>query len=229
MTEIGATPHSVRDGYTVPSITEAYDSIVHELKRKRYDPWKRNETINLVRGFLGCIDEINILHMILKKKLGMYTNLNDDCDRFDAEDREEGKAPDCPEGVTPQTRVRFVTQLLKNDVDHCQQLISDLTESLNALFQLRSIEQNELAIISDSQNKAIFVFTGVTIVFLPLSFFTSYYGMNLKGIADTSKGEAYFWQLCGSIAVVIVVVTTIFAFRQKVRSRVMRTRMPAPT
>jgi Mg2+ and Co2+ transporter CorA len=57
------------------------------------------------------------------------------------------------------------------------------------LFQLRSIEQNELAIIADTQYKTIFLVTDFTIVFLPLSFFTSYFGMNLMGIIDTDRTE----------------------------------------
>jgi Mg2+ and Co2+ transporter CorA len=85
------------------------------------------------------------------------------------------------------------------------------------LFQLRSIEQNELAIVSDSQNKAILVFTGVTIVFLPLSFFTSYYGMNLKGIIDTGLTQGYFWRVCGSIAFAIVLVIAFGAFRHRLK------------
>ena len=84
------------------------------------------------------------------------------------------------------------------------------------LFQLRSIEQNEMAIVADSQNKAVLLFTGVTIVFLPLSFFTSYFGMNLRGVADTDKDENYFWAVCGSIAFVIVLVLVGYAFRRDV-------------
>ena len=34
------------------------------------------------------------------------------------------------------------------------------------------MEQNELAMIAESNNKAILLFTVVTIIFLPLSFFT---------------------------------------------------------
>ena len=34
------------------------------------------------------------------------------------------------------------------------------------------MEQNEPAVIAESNNKAILVFTIVTIIFLPLSFFT---------------------------------------------------------
>lgn len=69
--------------------------------------------------------------------------------------------------------------------------------------------------MADLQNKAIVVFTGVTIIFLPLSFFASYFGMNLQGIVKTSKTENYFWSVCGSLAVVFIILTTIFAFRHK--------------
>jgi CorA-like Mg2+ transporter protein len=58
----------------------------------------------------------------------------------------------------------------------------------------------------------------VAIIFLPLSFFTSYFGMNLKGIQNTSKTERYFWSICGSVSLSIVVVTLIYAFRRNVAS-----------
>ena len=87
------------------------------------------------------------------------------------------------------------------------------------LFQLRSIEQNELAIIADTQHKAIFVFTGFTIVFLPLSFFTSYFGMNLKGIINTDRTEEYYWKVCGSVAFGIVLLVCLYAFRYRIRQK----------
>jgi Mg2+ and Co2+ transporter CorA len=71
--------------------------------------------------------------------------------------------------------------------------------------------------MADNQNKAIFVFTGVTIVFLPLSFFTSYYGMNLKGILNSSRTEADFWKICGSSAFVIILIVCLYAFRYHIR------------
>ena len=92
------------------------------------------------------------------------------------------------------------------------------------LFQLRSIEQNELATIADTQHKAIFVFTGFTIVFLPLSFFTSYFGMNLKGIIDTDKTQEYYWKVCGSVAFGIVLLVCIYAFRYRIRQSLSRYR-----
>ena len=82
------------------------------------------------------------------------------------------------------------------------------------------MEQNELAIMADNKNKAIFVFTAVTIVFLPLSFFTSYYGMNLQGIQNTQRTEAYFWKVCGSSAFGIIFLVCLFAFRHHISQNI---------
>ena len=90
------------------------------------------------------------------------------------------------------------------------------------LFQLRSIEQNELAVVADSQNKAILVFTGVTIIFLPLSFFTSYWGMNLNSMPESRRTEAYFWKVCGTISFLVIFVISLYAFRRKLRGQLLR-------
>jgi Mg2+ and Co2+ transporter CorA len=71
--------------------------------------------------------------------------------------------------------------------------------------------------MADNKNKAIFVFTGVTIVFLPPSFFTSYYGMNPRGVLDTNRTEAYFWKVCGSSAFGVVLIVCLYAFRYHIR------------
>ena len=69
-----------------------------------------------------------------------------------------------------------------------------------------------------TENKAIFVFTGVTIIFLPLSFFASYFGMDVEGITN-GKSEEYFWKVCGLIAFVIIVLSLLLAFRRQILVR----------
>jgi hypothetical protein len=85
------------------------------------------------------------------------------------------------------------------------------------LFHLKSVEQNELAIDADAQNKAILVLACVTTIFLPLSFFTSYFGMNLKGVRETDRSESYFWEVCGSIGLFILFFILPIAFRHEIR------------
>ncbi|KAL1837287.1 hypothetical protein VTJ49DRAFT_4053 [Mycothermus thermophilus] len=223
ITEVGATPHNIRQGYSVPSLMDAYDSIVHELKERRYDRWQRNETIALVRAYLVCLDELNVLKEIFAKKLDFFQRLRKDCERMpelqSAEAGGQANPPDNPQGEAPLDRISFVEHQMKESMEQCDQLGADLRESLNSLFQLRSIEQNELAIMADNQNKAIFVFTAVTIVFLPLSFFTSYFGMNLRGVADTDLTQEYFWKVCGTVSFCIILVVVLWAFRYRIIKR----------
>ncbi|KAI9864234.1 MAG: hypothetical protein M1824_005629 [Vezdaea acicularis] len=116
---------------------------------------------------------------------------------------------------------------VKENHRRMQKMLADLKSSLDAYYQLRSMEQNEVAILAESNNRAILIFTGVTIVFLPLSFFTSYFGMNLQGISGTTKGEPYFWEVCGSVALFVVTATVIYAFKESIH-RWLLDRLPDP-
>lgn len=217
ITEVGVTPHNLRQGCNAPSIESAYQSVIQDLKRRRYDPWKRNETVKLVREYLSCVDELTTVKLILHKKLELFQALLLDAKKFEVEDFRARNEPNNATGESSQERVVWALGMVKAQHDCFERLLIDLKQSMNALFQLRSIEQNELAIVNDSQNKAIFVFTGVTIVFLPLSFFTSYYGMNLSGIVGTSKTEAFFWKICGTAGFLIVLIVALGAFRHRLR------------
>ena len=57
---------------------------------------------------------------------------------------------------------------------------------------------------TEGQNVAIFVFTTVTVIFLPLSFVTSYLGMNTKDIRDLNQSQWLFWAIGGPLTVAIL-------------------------
>ena len=44
--------------------------------------------------------------------------------------------------------------------------------------------------------------------------------MNLKGVGDTTKHESYFWKVCGSSTLGIVILTLIFGFRRRLHNLV---------
>ena len=227
LTEVGTTPHNFRQGCNFPSFETAYQSIINDLKRRRYEKWEPKKTIDLVRDYLNCIDEVTTIKLITHKTLDLFKVLQHDIKKFEAEDIRKGLIPDNADGESSLDRLSWAIKMTSGQAQTFDRLLGDLRASMDALFQLRSIEQNELAIISDSQNKAIFVFTGVTIVFLPLSFFTSYYGMNLQGIVNSTRSEHYFWRLCGSIALAIVVVVVLWAYRHGLK-RTLRARLRKP-
>ena len=217
LTEIGTTPHNFRQGCNFASFESAYSSVIQDLKRRRHEKWRPKVTVQLVRDYLNCIDELTTIKLIIHRNLELFKVMQQDIKKFEAEDTRNGKTPDNAEGETAPDRLIWAIGMVQRQADCWDRLLIDLKQSMDALFQLRSIEQNELAIVSDSQNKAILVFTGVTIVFLPLSFFTSYYGMNLSGIVNTAKNETWFWKVCGSAALAIVLIVTLGAFRHNLR------------
>jgi Mg2+ and Co2+ transporter CorA len=56
----------------------------------------------------------------------------------------------------------------------------------------------------EHHGKAILVFTMVTIIFLPMSFVASVFGMNVADIRNMTGGQWYFW-CCALVMTVITV------------------------
>jgi Mg2+ and Co2+ transporter CorA len=64
--------------------------------------------------------------------------------------------------------------------------------------------------VQDDNGRAIFIFTFITVLFLPLSFIAGVFGMNLVGISDTTSTALHFWKIAlpvtGSIIVLCATV-----------------------
>ncbi|CAI4215690.1 unnamed protein product [Parascedosporium putredinis] len=185
-------------------------------KQRQKRPWERGESPRLVRKYLNCLEELRAIEDLAEQKLKLLEGMVIDAERFEAEYATEGVLPnqDDDEVETMHERIQWAIDMVREQHSESKFLVHYFETALTELFQLRSIEQNEMAIVADSQNKAVLLFTGVTIIFLPLSFFTSYFGMNLQGIVDTKKDESYFWSVCGSIGFVMVFTLVSYAFRE---------------
>ena len=69
------------------------------------------------------------------------------------------------------------------------------------------------------QSRAIMVFTIFTIVFLPLSFFSSVFGMNAREWSgtDTNPELGYIVKVMGAASVTVIVVALFMAFNSRAR------------
>src|SRR5690242_16586760 len=85
-------------------------------------------------------------------------------------------------------------------------LLSSITDSLALTDQeyrylltrcgpLSDSTKQSLEINEEDHGKAILVFTVVTVIFLPLSFVTSYLGMNTTDIRDMGSSSRLFWAI----------------------------------
>ncbi|KAI4273932.1 MAG: hypothetical protein L6R38_006227 [Xanthoria sp. 2 TBL-2021] len=75
-----------------------------------------------------------------------------------------------------------------------------------ASFNLLRIESTK-----DRQEAAILVFTLVTIIFLPLSFVSSFFGMNTIDIRDTKFPQWIFWVSAVPLTVLVVILALFMA------------------
>jgi Mg2+ and Co2+ transporter CorA len=64
----------------------------------------------------------------------------------------------------------------------------------------------------DDNSKAILVFTVVTITFLPLTFVTGFFGMNLVGISGTTNSVKHFWVIAVPVTFGVVVMCLLIAY-----------------
>jgi hypothetical protein len=124
-----------------------------------------------------------------------------------------------------QQQMDLVDKDFNSIIHHWGTLKSKVDRHLDVLLQFRVLEQQELAIDqrnmatkqqnmaveeakrSGMQARSILVFTALTIVFLPLTFFTSYFGMGLSDLSNFNS--KFFWKVTGPISTSIIVI--IFA------------------
>lgn len=201
--------------------------------------------MTLTRKFLQSIEEVETINKILNKKYDFFQRLKADCEIFEEQDKENNVTPNNPDGKTSVERASWAVNMIREQLNESSFVLNELTRSMNVvsksiirchihprishvsfrwnsssfiqLIHIRTIEQNELSIVRDGQERAIRLFTGVTIVFLILSFCTSYFGMQLEGIVGTTRTEAYFWYVCGTSTLTILLLFTLYTFRSQLR------------
>ena len=64
----------------------------------------------------------------------------------------------------------------------------------------------------EDHGKAILVFTVVTIVFLPLNFVSSFFGMNFSDIRNMAQSQSLFWAVALCVTAGVVSASLFLAF-----------------
>jgi hypothetical protein len=85
--------------------------------------------------------------------------------------------------------------LLSSCLDTLNDAREDFGEMITRCGPLSESTKQSAEINEEDHGKAILVFTVVTIIFLPLSFVTSYLGMNTSDIRDMDQKQSLFWTI----------------------------------
>ena len=109
------------------------------------------------------------------------------------------------EKVIPSRQSMFPYErvLLGACLENLDLVMEDYDDLIRRCGPLANRTKQSLEINEEDHGKAIMVFTVVTVIFLPLSFATSYLGMNTSDIRDMDQKQGLFW----TIAIPLTVVT----------------------
>lgn len=92
-------------------------------------------------------------------------------------------------------------QWLGNERDTCQRVLEGLEMLLEQVWMLREHMQQEVA---ERMNRNTYWLSMVAGVFLPISFLTGVFGINIGGMPGVDDGRA-FWIFCGALGVIAVI------------------------
>ncbi|KXJ84801.1 hypothetical protein Micbo1qcDRAFT_72922 [Microdochium bolleyi] len=118
--------------------------------------------------------------------------------------------------ATPSKRrvnqYQFAEQMEKAVISHLAEESRRLDELAKTFARLDERTSWNIEIYESDHNKAIFLFGVVALIFLPLSFFTSYFGMNTVDIRDMDLDQGDFWKTALPISAAVVGTALVFAY-----------------
>ena len=133
LTEVGVTPHTFRQGCNAPAFESAYSAVIQDLKRRRCESWKPKKTVELVRDYLNCTDELTTIRLILQRKVELFEIMQLDVKKFETEDARFRKIPDNPAGESSTERLVWAVNLVRAQSECFERLSIDLRQSMDAV------------------------------------------------------------------------------------------------
>ncbi|OCL04161.1 hypothetical protein AOQ84DRAFT_391740 [Glonium stellatum] len=113
-------------------------------------------------------------------------------------------------------RRSYVYSYEKNLIDsilrHLNTNHAEYIDLVDACRPLTDKSKQSIEINEEDHGKAILVFTVVTVIFLPLSFVTSYLGMNTYDIRNMNNKQSLFWAIAIPLTCVVMAVILGIAY-----------------
>ncbi|KAI5921592.1 hypothetical protein F4810DRAFT_712415 [Camillea tinctor] len=117
----------------------------------------------------------------------------------------------------PDSDRRSQYPLERDYIDEQLQILAAKDEELQVLQlyarDLKSQVKQSVEILEEGHGKAIRVFTIVTLFFLPMSFFSSFMGMNTTDIRDTNWDQRFFWMISLPLTAAVVGLALIYGYK----------------
>ena len=189
----------------------------------------RSPTSKLVMDLLACQEELNIVIQITQKQLdlihqvqeltmisipqGQHAPPSSPRHSISAPDRLSGDPPVLSRSTHNTSYHLLTADPIAKLQDNLQRELSDLQDLRDNANTLVSRTIQLVNLRMESSSKAMLVFTVVTIIFLPLNFVTSFFGMNVSDIRDMQATQSLFWLVAMCVTAGVFVASVFLAFQ----------------
>ena len=192
----------------------------------------RAPSTKLVMELIACQEELNIVIQIMEQQLDTIGDLQVSLDAANA--KRDAKRPPSTRAsirdyddhdeqeltkrlVTRRSTYRQLSTSVLTDpgaqlIDNLEREIADLRDLRDNTDRLVTRTIQLVNIRLEDHGKAILVFTVVTIIFLPLNFVSSFFGMNFSDIRNMETTQWLFWAVAIAVTVGVVASSVFLAF-----------------
>jgi hypothetical protein len=106
----------------------------------------------------------------------------------------------------------FERILLQSSLENLALAREEYDDLIRRSGPLSDQTKQSLEIYEEDHGKAITAFTVVTVIFLPLSFVTSFFGMNTVDIRDMTSGQSLFWAIALPLTFITIGATVLIGY-----------------
>ncbi|PSN73456.1 hypothetical protein BS50DRAFT_568991 [Corynespora cassiicola Philippines] len=199
-------------------LTDRYASYLGHLQYRLH----RSPSTKLVMDLLQVQEELNIIIQIMDQQMELIANLKSVLQPARARGLSHGSSRNhyrSPLNIPPSDIATYRQLSFSNLSDPIEQLSENLHREYSDLCALRensnTLINRTIQLVNirlEDHGKAIMVFTIVTIIFLPLSFVSSFFGMNFSDIRDMETTQRLFWIVSASLTIGVVGFSIFLAF-----------------
>ncbi|KAL6237933.1 hypothetical protein BDW75DRAFT_237809 [Aspergillus navahoensis] len=182
-----------KDGF---NLLETYRNHISQMEFRA----RRTPSSDLFDEIQQLMEEIQILHVVLDQQLTILEST------LEVMSSSDGPSAKISSSCISQSQQNL--QQMRHDLLQLERMAEKAAVGLRYMLEVRK----------ESNSKAITIFTIVTVIFLPLSFVTSYLGMNSVDIRGGNFTQALFWAIAIPITAFLVgSLWVALRFRRRIR------------
>lgn len=201
-------------------LSDRYASYLGHLQYRLY----RSPSTSLVMHLLQVQEELNIIIQIMEQQMELIKKLQvalkSGRDRtYSSNSAREYHQQNATSTIPTSDFATYRQMSFSHLSDPSAQLLENLQREYVDLCDLRdnanTLINRTIQLVNirlEDHGKAILVFTIITIIFLPLSFVSSFFGMNFADIRDMERTQGLFWIIAGSLTVGTMAFALFVAF-----------------